>query len=82
MRLMCDFELRFEELQQRHGIDFTTHFAAALEALRPMERDGLLEIGAEAIRITPTGRFLIRNVCMSFDAYLDGAGRGRYSKTV
>ncbi len=33
--------------------------------------DGLLEISAEAVRVTARGRPFLRNICMPFDAYLD-----------
>ena len=48
-----------------------------------MVADQLLQVGPEGIEVLPRGRFLIRNVCMLFDAYLkrpDGAKK--FSRTV
>jgi oxygen-independent coproporphyrinogen-3 oxidase len=38
--------------------------------LREYEREGLLEISPQSIKVTPKGRMLIRNICMVFDKYL------------
>lgn len=68
--LMCRFRLEIAAFEARHGIDFRSAFAGALEQLEPMRRDGLMDIDRGALTVTPTGRFLVRNVCMAFDAYL------------
>jgi len=41
-----------------------------LNELREYEREGLLEISPQSIKVTPKGRMLIRNICMVFDKYL------------
>ena len=79
--LMCHFRLDTADVSARHGIDFAQHFARELEALRPLERDGLLVIGEGVLEVTPRGRFLIRNVCMAFDAYLAPETSG-FSKAI
>lgn len=81
MRLMCDGRLGFAEMSAKLGIDFAEYFASALAALRPMKEDGLVEITAAEIAVTPAGRFLVRNIAMVFDAYLERKN-ARYSKTV
>jgi oxygen-independent coproporphyrinogen-3 oxidase len=59
------------------------HFAAALDGLHGMAEDGLVEITERGLRVTPRGRFFLRNVCMPFDGYLaEAAGRPVYSRTV
>ena len=45
--------------------------SAELEALAPLEADGLLHIGEHDIVIHERGRPFLRNICMPFDAYLD-----------
>jgi oxygen-independent coproporphyrinogen III oxidase len=35
-----------------------------------MQADGLVEVDGNGIRVLPKGRLLIRNICMTFDAYL------------
>ncbi|MDZ7670378.1 MAG: oxygen-independent coproporphyrinogen III oxidase [Gammaproteobacteria bacterium] len=68
--LMCHFHVDTAAVSARHGIDFHEHFADAMAELERLERDGLVEVTEAAIRVTARGRFLIRNVCMPFDAYL------------
>lgn len=86
--LMCNFELRFAEVERRFGIDFRRAFAVELAELAPLAADGLLEIDGGALRATDTGRLFIRNVCMPFDAHLrrrraeGGDGAPRFSRTV
>ena len=59
------------------------YFAPELDRLREMEADGLLDLSAESIQLTDDGRYLVRNVCMVFDAWLERDGEGQvYSKTV
>jgi len=81
--IFCNFELDIARVERRFSIDFRAHFAAELRALGPMEEDGLVILANGAIRVTPLGRFFVRNVCTTFDQYLTGESRqGRYSKTV
>jgi oxygen-independent coproporphyrinogen-3 oxidase len=81
MRLMCDFELDIRKVEAQFGIKFAEYFASSLASLGGMERDGLVAINGEKISVLPTGRFLIRNIAMCFDAYLK-EGQNRFSKTV
>jgi len=69
-RLICHFELDFALVERTWGIDFKEYFRDSLPALAPMKADGLLELDEKEIRVLPKGRLLIRNICMSFDAYL------------
>jgi oxygen-independent coproporphyrinogen III oxidase len=84
MRLMCDLELSFASVEQKFGIVFNDVFAQALEQLKPLEADGLVEIDPKGIRIVGPGRLLLRNIAMCFDAYLDRLTRERpiFSRTV
>jgi oxygen-independent coproporphyrinogen-3 oxidase len=82
-RLMCDFELDFGAFGARHGIGFSDYFAPELTALAPLADDGLVEIGADRIAVTPRGRLLVRIVAMQFDRYLREAREGAtYSKVI
>lgn len=69
-RLICHFELPIASVETAWGIDFPGYFADALERLTPMVDDGLLAVDGGAIQVLPRGRLLIRNICMTFDAYL------------
>jgi oxygen-independent coproporphyrinogen-3 oxidase len=84
--LSCNGRLDVRAIEVRHGVDFAATFAPELESLREMERDGLLAITPDAITLTETGAYLVRNACMVFDAWLPkdaaGAAGPRYSSTV
>ncbi len=81
MALMCHGRLDFDEMSEELGVEVKSYFAQGLRRLEPMEEDGLVEVDARGITVTDRGRLLLRNICMPFDAYLDG-GKGRYSRTV
>lgn len=81
MQLICRMGLDIEETGARHGVDFARHFAHEMEILAGMEREGLLASEGNRIRVTPSGRPLVRNICMVFDAYLDPS-RQRFSRTI
>lgn len=68
--LICDFELRFGEIEELYAIDFKTYFQSSWPALEQMAADGLIALEDEAIRILPAGRLLANVVCMQFDHYL------------
>ena len=61
-RLMCDFDLDFAAIEAKHGIRFAEYFAPDLAALAPLAADGLAEVTAERIVVTPRGRLLVRTV--------------------
>lgn len=69
-RLICHFELDIPSAEAAWDIRFDDYFADALMKLRDMAGDGLLELDERKIRILPRGRLLVRNICMTFDAYL------------
>lgn len=69
-QFMCAGRLHKPTFARRHGIDFDAYFAAALEQLRRLQRDGLVELAPDSIRATTRGRFLLRIIAMCFDAYL------------
>ncbi len=77
MRLMCDLELPLQ------GIE--AGMPDAVERLQPLEADGLVTLAAGMLRVTPLGRYFLRNVCMAFDAYLpaaDGEASPRFSRAI
>ncbi|MGZ5008163.1 MAG: oxygen-independent coproporphyrinogen III oxidase [Methylobacter sp.] len=69
-QLICHFDLTFAVIERQFGIHFSNYFAKELEALAPMQADGLLMLSAEGIQVLSAGRLLIRNICMVFDKYL------------
>ncbi len=81
-QLICHFELNFDLLSQGHGINAREYFSNELAELRPMVDDGLVQIGAQSIKVLDAGRLLIRRICMVFDAYLKSSEQIRYSKVI
>lgn len=81
MRLMCHGRLEFDDMSERLGVDVVDYFGDELARLGPLEDDGLVDVDADGITVTDTGRLLLRNVCMPFDAYIESDER-RYSRTV
>lgn len=69
-QLICHFDLAFATIESSFNISFNDYFASELQALLPMQNDGLLTLSAEGIQVLPVGRLLIRNICMVFDRYL------------
>ena len=81
--LCCNFGLDGEAFGKKWRLDFEEAFAAELAALAPMQADGIVEVAGPRIRVTPLGRAFIRNVCMTFDRYLESdPAERRYSQTV
>ncbi len=69
MELMCQFNLSKRQIEAKYNIDFERYFAGEQEHLQALEKDGLVQVDAEQIQVTPVGRLLIRNIATVFDAY-------------
>jgi oxygen-independent coproporphyrinogen-3 oxidase len=84
MDLMGSFRLSFATLDKQFGINSKEYFKKALSNLGEFEADELLKITTDAIEVLPTGRMVVRNIAMSFDAYLsaEDANKNKFSKTV
>lgn len=81
-RLMAQFRLDKATIEATHGLaSFDDHFAPELARLEPLADDGLVEVNARSIEVTPLGHLLVRNVAAVFDKYL-GTGPGSYSRAV
>ncbi len=75
-QLMCNGRVHL-------GPDGLDYFARELDALRPLETDGLLTIAGPRLALTELGQRFARNVAMVFDAYLGAASPSRsFSRTV
>ena len=86
--LMCNGRVGRAHLAP-DGEDWRERFAAEAADLEPMVADGIVDVDADGIRLTPLGRLFVRNVSMVFDTHLrarekagDGDGKPRYSRTV
>lgn len=81
--LMCSFAVNIPALEEAHLIDFQRYFSREMDGLAELEQAAMVEIEQNWLRVTPTGRFFVRNICMVFDSYLrEGRERARYSKAV
>ncbi len=69
-QLICHFDLTYAVIEQQFCINFSDYFAKELEALIPMQHDGLLRLSEQGVQVLSAGRLLIRNICMVFDKYL------------
>ena len=86
-RLMCDFSLDVAAFEREHGIVFDEYFGEELPKLEGFAADGMIELGQGAVKVTPRGRLLVRNIAMAFDKYFGRPNevtlqRMRYSKTI
>ena len=81
-QLICHFALSFTQIEEKFGIEFKTYFAKELELLKTMQTDGLVELDSNHIQVTPAGNLLIRNICMTFDKYLQTNKEQRFSKVI
>ena len=79
--LMCKFEIDTAAFEERTGSVFHDYFRDLWPRLMQFENDGLLDLEADQIKVTDQGRFLIRNICMTFDDYLSQDTQ-KFSKTI
>ena len=81
--LACHFRVSKESISIAHLIDFDSYFAPEMRQLAQLSDDGLVDVDDEWITVTPSGRLLVRAVCMVFDRYLNqGTARAQYSRVL
>ncbi|WP_371379756.1 oxygen-independent coproporphyrinogen III oxidase [Thalassotalea aquiviva] len=68
--LMCNFKISKTKISEQFGIHFDQYFGQDIASLQTFIDDGLLTNNDDEIKVVQKGRLLIRNICMSFDAYL------------
>lgn len=80
--LMCHFRLEFDTHDGAQ--EFGDRYATEMSGLEPFVEDELVVIDDGGISVTETGRLFVRNICMTFDAYLkhDEKTGPRFSRTV
>ena len=84
-QLMCNFRLQYQALEQMFGVSYQDYFANEHDQLGGFLADRLINVEANGLQITPIGRTFVRNIAMTFDAYLDGKGESkgvRFSRTI
>lgn len=81
MTIMCNFELRKRDVEERFGIKFDEVFAYELARMRPYEKHELVKVYDDRIVVLPKGKIFVRAVAMQFDRYLRESTRaGGYSR--
>ncbi len=83
--IMCNLYVDFAAVEQRHDIDFRKEFVGELEQLSGFVDDGLVVRREGGFEVSESGRVFLRNIAMTFDAYLDKGKAGdmpRFSRTV
>ena len=83
MAIMCQGSLIYESIELAYLIDFKKYFANELEALKPLEQNGMIYFDTQGIHVTEIGWFFVRAVAMVFDKYLQSdKNRARFSKII
>jgi oxygen-independent coproporphyrinogen-3 oxidase len=84
MELMSNFSLNIQKIENKFNIKFSEYFNDAISVLKEFEEAELLTINNEQIKVNQTGAMLIRNIAMSFDAYLNKIpeNKRKFSKTI
>ena len=83
MALMCQGELQFESVELAYMIDFKQYFAAELNSLKALEKEGLVILDDTGIQVTSRGWFFVRAIAMHFDHHLQtDQNRARFSKII
>lgn len=62
LNLMCRFQTSWDD----NGLHFT-QLPEVLQALSEMEKDGLVVMEHDTLRVTDLGKGFVRNICMAFD---------------
>lgn len=83
MALMCQGSLQYESIELGYMIDFKSYFTSELEALKALEKTGMVVLEDAGIQVTDFGWFFVRAVAMLFDRYLQtDRNRARFSKII
>jgi oxygen-independent coproporphyrinogen-3 oxidase len=67
MALTCRGEVEFADIRARHGVDVATAFAAPVVRLARFAAQGLLELRADRIRVTPAGWYAVHAIAREFE---------------
>jgi len=84
MDLINHFRLDKAKIEREFQINFDEYFREDMNSLSGFIKDGLIVLNEDGISVSRPGRFVIRNICMAFDAHLrtlQEKGQ-RFSRTV
>ena len=81
MAIMCHGELSFESIDLSYMINFREYFKSELQQIVEKEKQGLVVLEQDGVKVTEMGWFFVRAIAMVFDRYLQhDANRARFSK--
>jgi oxygen-independent coproporphyrinogen III oxidase len=81
MAIMCHGELSYESIELSYMTNFREYFKSELQQLAEKEKQGLVVLEEDGIKVTDMGWFFIRAIALVFDRYLQhDANRARFSK--
>ncbi|MBK7092719.1 MAG: oxygen-independent coproporphyrinogen III oxidase [bacterium] len=84
-QLMCNFRLHYQAIEKLFAVKYDEYFRNEHEGLNIFLEDNLMTSDETGLQITPVGRTFVRNIAMTFDAYLDSNGESkgvRFSRTI
>ncbi len=84
-QLMCNFRLHYQSIEQLFAVRYEDYFRNERQSLDIFFADNLMTESDSGLQITPIGRTFVRNIAMTFDAYLDANGESkgvRFSRTI
>ena len=81
--LMCNMSLDKRAIEQKFDIEFDQYFTEELMSLKTFIDDGLVTNRDDEIIVHAKARLLIRNICMTFDAYMkQHINQQRFSRVI
>lgn len=81
--LMCNLIVHKQQIESQFGINFDQYFAAETLNLKVFVDDSLITNHANSIEVLKPARLLIRNICMTFDAYMQNhIAKHRFSQVI
>jgi len=81
-RIMCDGEVRLENLPAVFAEEIRFLVAEAAPILEPLIEDGIIAWDDEVLHATFYGRYFLRSFAAAFDAYLGGKSGRVFSQSV
>ena len=81
--LMCHYQVNKSKISKQFDIDFDQYFAKELISLQGFYDDGLVSNTNNSIIVAPKARLLLRNICMTFDIYMQKhINKSRFSRVI
>lgn len=69
--LMCNMQVNKQQISETHQIDFDQYFSQQITSLEVFFNDHLMTNTRNRLTVAPKARLLVRNICMSFDKYME-----------